>query len=74
LLQVLLPGQALPQVPQLSLLVCRFTHVPEQRVRPGAQMQVPALQVSTTAGQARPQVPQLLWLLVVSTQLPLQSV
>jgi len=57
-LQVLLPGQAMPQKPQLNLLVCRFTQFPEQRVRPGAHTQLPALHTSTPPGQPRLQVPQ----------------
>jgi hypothetical protein len=74
LLQVLLPGQAMPHSRQLSLLVCRFTQVPEQRVRPGAHVHVPPLHTSTPTGQPRLHIPQWFWLLLVSTQLPLQSV
>jgi hypothetical protein len=74
LLQVLLPGQATPQALQLNLLVSRFTQFPEQRVKPGAHTQLPALHTSTPPGQPRLHIPQWFWLEVVSKQLPLQSV
>lgn len=74
LLQTLLPGQTVPQAPQWNLLFIKLTHVPEQRVVPGAQTQVPALHTSLPAGQARLHAPQWFWLELVSTQLPLQSV
>jgi hypothetical protein len=66
LLQVLLPGQALPQALQLNLLVSRFTQLPEQRVRPGAHVQLPPLHTSTPAGQPRLHIPQWFWLVLVS--------
>jgi hypothetical protein len=73
--QVLLPLQAMPQALQFKRSVCRFTQAPDgQRVRPGAQTQVPALHISVVGGQEWLHVPQWVWLVRVSVQLPLQSI
>jgi hypothetical protein len=75
LVQVLLPLQAVPQALQLNRSVWRFTQLPDgQRVKPGAQAQVPALHTSVLGGQDRLHIPQWTWLVRVSTQPPLQSV
>jgi len=59
LLQVLLPGQDMPQAEQLNLSVSKFTQFPVgQRVKPGAHVQLPALQISVLGGQPRLHIPQ----------------
>ena len=59
--QVRPAAQALPQAPQLALLVVRLVHAVPQRVRPVAQVQAPATQNDPPV-QGLPQRPQLLLL------------
>jgi len=61
-------GHELPHPPQLSGLVCSFTHIGSapHGVSPLGQVQRPPWQPAP-AGQLAPQVPQLLALVVVST-------
>jgi hypothetical protein len=68
-----LPGQTVPQVPQWSGLVCRFTQAPEHSVCPDGQLHWPALQVAP-AGQTCPHAPQCFASLCRFTQLAVSQV
>jgi hypothetical protein len=63
-------AHVLPQIPQLALSFCRFTHVPEQFDVPPTQ-QTPPVQ---TPPQGRSHPPQCWRLELVLTQTPLQLV
>jgi hypothetical protein len=67
-------GQTLLHAPQCAVLVCVFTHIPEQLVCPMGHpppMHMPAVHVCPVA-QATPQPPQFVVLLVRSTHVPAQ--
>jgi len=72
--QVWVPGQTVPQEPQLNRSVSRFVHQPSQVSYPGLQAQVPFWQVLPVPLQPAPQEPQLKSSSCRSTQEKLQFV